>query len=169
MKHLLLIRHAKSSWKFPELDDHDRPLNKRGQRDVLTMSEFLVDQGGSLEMIYSSSAVRALSYSTYLSDACSTPLEINKAFYTFSAQSLMLNLGMMDNELKSVAVVGHNPAITDVVNQLTGSNIVNVPTAAIASLSLELSKWQEIRSGCAKLKFLQTPKGFKGGNASGLL
>ena len=41
MKSLLILRHAKSSWKHPELTDHDRPLNKRGKRDAPRMGEIL--------------------------------------------------------------------------------------------------------------------------------
>ena len=31
---LALVRHAKSDWGDPDLDDHDRPLNERGLRDA---------------------------------------------------------------------------------------------------------------------------------------
>ena len=41
MKNLLILRHAKSSWKHPDLSDHDRPLNKRGKHDAPLMGRLL--------------------------------------------------------------------------------------------------------------------------------
>ena len=35
MKSLHLLRHAKSSWKDPGLNDHDRPLSKRGRQTAV--------------------------------------------------------------------------------------------------------------------------------------
>ena len=44
MKSILILRHAKSSWKHPDVNDHDRPLNKRGKRDAPYMGELLRDK-----------------------------------------------------------------------------------------------------------------------------
>ena len=44
MKKLILVRHGKSSWKDASLDDHDRPLNKRGERDAPYMGKVLKDK-----------------------------------------------------------------------------------------------------------------------------
>ena len=41
MKYLTIIRHAKSSWENPELDDFDRPLNERGKKAILLIGNFL--------------------------------------------------------------------------------------------------------------------------------
>ena len=59
MKSLLILRHAKSSWKHPELTDHDRPLNKRGKRDAPRMGEILRSEHLIPEAIISSTAARA--------------------------------------------------------------------------------------------------------------
>jgi len=156
-----LIRHAKSSWKFPDLSDHDRPLNKRGQANILPMAEFLKRQALLLEKIYSSSAERALRYAQGLSDVCDIPLEVNQSLYTFSHQSLMAQIRGLDNRLQSVAVVGHNPAITSVVNELGGVDIANVPTAAMALIQINDSSWQNLGSVKSELLFMQSPKMLK--------
>ena len=59
MKTLLVLRHAKSSWRDPALDDHERPLNKRGQRDALQMGELVRKHRLTPDTIISSDAVRA--------------------------------------------------------------------------------------------------------------
>ena len=59
MKTLLIMRHAKSSWKEQDLPDHDRPLNKRGEKDAPRMGKLLKDEDLIPDLIMSSSAVRA--------------------------------------------------------------------------------------------------------------
>ena len=54
VKRLYLIRHAKSSWKDPDLDDFDRPLNKRGKTDAPLMGKRLKEQGVKPDLIISS-------------------------------------------------------------------------------------------------------------------
>ena len=44
-KRLFLLRHAKSSWDDPGLDDHERPLAPRGRRAVMVLGEHLRDNG----------------------------------------------------------------------------------------------------------------------------
>src|SRR4029450_11617432 len=59
MKTLLVLRHAKSSWNDPALDDHERPLNKRGRRDAPRMGELVREYGLIPDIVISSDAVRA--------------------------------------------------------------------------------------------------------------
>ena len=59
MKSLLLLRHAKSSWKEAELADHERPLNKRGRADAPRMGRLLMEQDLVPDLILSSTAKRA--------------------------------------------------------------------------------------------------------------
>jgi len=56
MKSVLILRHAKSSWKHPNIYDHDRPLNK-GKRDVPIMVE-LLNEHLIPDLIISSTAKR---------------------------------------------------------------------------------------------------------------
>ena len=59
MKTLLVLRHAKSSWNDPALDDHERPLNKRGRRDAPRMGALVREYGLIPDLVISSDAVRA--------------------------------------------------------------------------------------------------------------
>ena len=158
MKSFLLIRHAKSSWKFPQLDDHDRPLNKRGQRDILNMADYLNEQSTTIDILFSSSASRALSYANCLSQRCNIPLEIDERYYTFSQAALFAQIQSLDASLDSVAVVAHNPAVTGLVNALTQSSIANVPTSAMVFMQLDILEWAQLAPACADLLRMQTPK-----------
>ena len=58
MKKLFLIRHAKSSWEDLRLDDFDRPLNKRGEKDAPFMAELLKEKNIIPDLIISSPSLR---------------------------------------------------------------------------------------------------------------
>jgi len=158
MHRLLLIRHAKSSWKFPELDDHERPLNNRGERDSLTMARYLADRDEALDVIYSSTATRALDFAQHISDFSQASLVPDLSFYTFDIDELIEILKNLPDSAQRVAVVGHNPAITQTVNRLTNSELSNVPTAGIAAIDCDIDIWANIDGGGCELDYLATPK-----------
>ena len=83
---------------------------------------------------------------------------IDPDLYTFSYEDLMLFLKSLDDSLGSVAVAGHNPAITDLVNFLTLEEIANIPTCGIAVLEVDVEKWSKLRAGGARLVHYDFPK-----------
>ena len=148
MKYLILIRHAKSSWNDPSADDHDRTLSDRGLRDAPIMAERLADSlnrlGIDLQQIFSSSAVRSQTYAQALSTACGCPLETDRALYTFSSAQLVSAIQEFPDNLNAIAVVGHNPAMTMLANQLSSANLDNMPTSAFLVLKCDITRWQEL-------------------------
>lgn len=162
MRRLLLIRHAKSSWKFPELDDHERPLNKRGERDVLTMARHLADKAEPLDVIYSSTATRALDYAQLLSEFTNCSLIPDLSFYTFSDEELLEILRNLPDDAINIAVVAHNPALLRVVNQLTAKEFSNVPTSGIVAIDCVVASWSELGggAGACELAYFDYPKMF---------
>jgi len=161
MRKLLLIRHAKSSWKFPELDDHERPLNKRGQRDSLSMARHLTDKDEPLDVLYSSTAIRALDFAQQISEFSYVELVPDLSFYTFDMDELIEILKHLPDTATNVGVVAHNPAITHTVNRLCNSQIQNVPTAGMVAMQSDIDSWQDIYAGCFELNYFDYPKMFK--------
>lgn len=160
MRRLLLIRHAKSSWKHPELGDHERPLNKRGQRDVLTMARHLADKDEPLDVIYSSTATRALDFAQAISEFTHVELIPELSFYTFDVDELIQIIKHLPATAESAAVVGHNPAITHAVNRLSGSDLDNVPTSGVAALNCPIDDWHQLGQGDCELDYFDFPKMF---------
>ena len=156
MRKLLLIRHAKSSWKFPELDDHERPLNKRGQRDIISMARHLAHKDEVLDVVYSSTAVRALELAAMISELSNVSLVPELSFYTFSADELLEILRNMPDEARNIAVVAHNPAITETVNRLIDADLNNVPTSGVVAIECPIDSWSllgELEQDCELLYF----------------
>ena len=158
MKKLLLIRHAKSSWNAPDLDDHERPLNDRGERDSFTMARFLADNDEGLEVIYSSTAIRALDFAQVISEFCDITLVPELSFYTFDEDELMEILRSLPDTLSRVAVIAHNPAVTQLINRLTDADFKNVPTAGIASIQCDIDAWADLTEASCDMVYFQTPK-----------
>lgn len=158
MRRLLLIRHAKSSWKFPDLDDHERPLNKRGQRDVLTMARHIAELDEALDVIYSSTATRALELAEQISEFTQTSLNPDLSFYTFDDDVLMEILRCLPDDADRVAVVAHNPAITQAVNRLAAVDYDNIPTSGVVAINCDVDHWADLNSGQCNLDYFVTPK-----------
>jgi phosphohistidine phosphatase len=145
MKTLLLLRHAKSSWKQPELADHDRPLNKRGKRTAPRMGELLKDEDLIPDLIVCSSAVRAHHTALLVAKACGYVGKIKKTreLYLAEPQAYVEALRQVAEKHARVLVVGHNPGLEMLNEALTGEAMA-MPTAALAYVELPLKRWSDL-------------------------
>lgn len=144
MKVLMLIRHAKSSWKDPSLPDWDRPLNKRGRRDAPMMGERLAERGAYADLVISSSAVRAVATAEAIAEAIEYPLEeivVDERLYGAGEFEMLEVIQSLDDAWDRVMCVGHNPDLTDLVNRLSPYEIDNVPTCGIVALTFDTESW----------------------------
>ena len=160
MKTLLLLRHAKSSWNDPELEDHDRPLNKRGKRTAPLMGALLQDESLVPDLILCSSAVRAYNTALLVAEACDYGGEIKETrrLYLAEPRTYVEVLRKVAEEYERVLVVGHNPGIEALLQGLT-QEAMTMPTAALAYVELPLKRWKDfdLNSEC-KLVNLWLPK-----------
>ncbi len=146
MKTLLLMRHAKSSWKDTELSDIDRPLSKRGKRDAPFMGAVLKEKELVPQLILSSTAVRARQTAELLTAACNFGGEIRYLDSFYLAEPAAYLHGLMDlpDGLERVMVIGHNPGLEGLLQLLSG-RIEALPTGTIAVLSLPVTSWRDVR------------------------
>ncbi len=160
-KTLILVRHAKSSWKDKTLNDIKRPLNKRGNRDAPKMGQYMAKNKIQPEVIFSSPGLRALTTARLLSlkiDIKPTDIIINEKIYTFDSEDLLNVIKALKDKYEKVMIVAHNPAITDLVNYLSGSKIDNVPTCGVAVLKFPINSWKKVSKNKAKLDSFDYPK-----------
>jgi len=142
MKSLLILRHAKSSWKNQYLADHERPLNKRGKRDAPRMGLLLRKEDIVPDLILTSSAERALTTAEAVADACGfgEEMRVERSFYHGSTSVFCEVLSQLPEECSSVLLVGHNPGLENFLEDLIGQ-WERLPTAALAYLSLPIRSW----------------------------
>ena len=163
MKTIHLLRHAKSSWADASVSDIDRTLNSRGNRSAKLMIEPIWKAGCRFEHIYCSPAKRARA--TIHRMAKALPVKdvkwtVDESLYTFNAGDLLSWLRDLGNELDEVMIVGHNPAITDLVNLLGDQHIDNVPTCGYVQLSAKVKSWSKLKEDCAEVTEFIYPKLF---------
>ncbi len=160
MKTLLILRHAKSSWKKPGLTDHDRPLNKRGKHDAPRMGKLIREKGLIPNLIVSSSAKRARQTADRIAQACGyqSEVRIENDLYLAYPEVFIQILKFLSDEFDSVMVVGHNPGVEELLRLLTEREEA-MPTAALAHLILPIQHWSEMNSQTTgKLTNLWRPK-----------
>ncbi len=161
MKHLYLIRHAKSDWNHPGLTDHQRPLNERGQTDAPQMAQWLADRVPPPSLLISSTAARAQQTALAFAQVfqlSEDAIRYEARIYEAALSDLLEITTECPDEINRVLLVGHNPTISAYVSYLTNGGSCSMPTCAMASLELDISSWKEITRGLAKLDFLVSPK-----------
>lgn len=164
-KRLFLLRHAKSSWGDPHLSDHDRPLAPRGRRAAKRIAAYMKEKGFEPSIVLCSSALRARQTLEIITPALPThaKIEIEPGLYQAGSEELLTHLRSIPPEAPSVMLIGHNPAMQDLLLTLLpdGAHVQSIrkkfPTAAIAVLDA-LADWEHLRPGGAALTEYATPK-----------
>jgi phosphohistidine phosphatase len=158
MKRLLILRHAKSSWKDPDLPDHDRPLNKRGRHDAPLIGKLLKDEDLKPDVIVSSPAIRAKKTAELVAKECKYKEEIviNKSLYGAELKDYLKILGWISDTHKTVLIVGHSPTVEETIEMIINSSDVIMPTCALARIRLPIENWayinkQKIKGKLAKI------------------
>ena len=156
---IYLMRHGKSI-RGPEYkNDFERPLAERGKRDAVLMGELVRQLGMIPDLIISSSAKRALKTAKRAATALKYKQDIEslKDLYLSGSQAYIEVLKRMDNSLKSVMLVGHNPDMEDLV-QILCDDVVTMPTSAVVRIDVEMDNWSDAGSVKGKLLLKATPK-----------
>ena len=163
MKTLLLMRHAKSSWKDTELSDIERPLNKRGRKDAPFMGQMLEDEELVPQLILSSPAVRARQTAELVAEGSGFKGDILylDPFYLGEPPAYIDGLAALSNDLERVMVIGHNPGLEGLLQILSG-RIEALPTSTVAYLSLPINSWLELHDDTeGELVELLLPRGLE--------
>jgi phosphohistidine phosphatase len=146
IKTLLILRHAKSSWKFPDLADHDRPLNKRGKRDAPKIGNLLKEKDLVPDIIISSTAVRAEKTAKMVAKASKYKgkVTLTDSLYAAGPDAYIDVLRNLQNKYNTVLVIGHNPGLEELVKILSGEEHHVMPTCALAHIRLDIQSWSDI-------------------------
>ncbi|MGL1886547.1 MAG: histidine phosphatase family protein [Reichenbachiella sp.] len=162
LKYVIVVRHAKSSWKNMKLKDHDRPLNKRGLKNGPDMANYVQSRVDTPSMLMTSSAVRAKETALYFKEATGVSDQnfmVNSALYHASSHDILNIIANQSADLSSIMLFAHNPGVTDFVNAVTDSEIDNIPTCGVAVIAFNMAKWSEIKQVKGKLEDYYYPKG----------
>jgi phosphohistidine phosphatase len=160
-KRLFILRHAKSSWDDPSLDDHDRPLAPRGRRAVGLLSAHLRANGIEPALVLCSSARRTRETLEGVNPGGRQLIE--PGLYGAGASEILAMLQRLPEDVRSAMVIGHNPAMQMIVLRLAAGRTQldavreKFPTGALATLTFE-APWNELVPGAAELTAFVRPR-----------
>jgi phosphohistidine phosphatase len=156
---LYLLRHAKSSWDEPALADRDRPLAARGRDAANRIGHHLRSEQITPALVLCSSARRTRETLDRLH--LDAPVEIEDGLYGASADELLARLRRLSDDVETVLLIGHNPAIQDLASTLAGGSSPlrdrKYPTGGLATLAFTGS-WSELQPGGAELLAFVIPR-----------
>jgi phosphohistidine phosphatase len=172
MKHLFLLRHAKSSWDDPGLSDFDRPLAPRGERAAKRLARHIAEQGHHFDLVLCSPARRAKDTwgriaKTLGNDA---PVVHARELYLSGEDGFMTRLRGLDDGLATVLLVAHNPDIAGFAARLCADGEVDAlrllsakyPTGALAAIRLDCARWADLHYGVGYLESFVVPRALPG-------
>jgi phosphohistidine phosphatase len=142
---VVMIRHAKSSWANPLQSDFDRPLNERGKKDAPVMGERLKNQHLIPDLIIASAAKRTRQTAKSIATAVGydiAKIKWEEKLYHCIPSVFEELIFELNDDLKTIFIVAHNPGITEFVNQMSPDfSIDNMPTCAIAGAYVDAEEW----------------------------
>lgn len=160
-KELFVLRHAKSSWDEPNVDDVDRALTTRGITDAYSIANRQKKHLKDLDLILTSHANRATHTATIFAGIIGYPnekIKLSSTIYEISENQLITIVKKLPDDIARVLIVGHNPTFTYFVNKFLKSPIDNIPTAGIVGLSFRSTTWNDISRDNLQSSFFEYPK-----------
>lgn len=146
MKTLFLVRHGQSSWEDVKLADRDRPLTDKGKNDAAKMGKRLAEAEVTVDALVASPATRALATAAAIArrlDFKRKRIVQDERLYSGGVDDLLELIREQGGEHKRLMLVGHNPALSELLRQLADKD-VNLPTCAVAVLRFDGKSWAKI-------------------------
>lgn len=166
---LSLLRHAKSSWSDPTLDDHDRPLAKRGVKAVPDVARFIREERLRPDLVLCSGALRTRATLALLLAELGPPtprIVYDEGLYLALPKTILSAIAQTAGEEPHVMVVGHNPGLHALALELVAdgdrktlaSLAQEFPTGALAVLQFEVPSWKDVSGASGVLSHFTTPR-----------
>jgi len=160
-KQLLIIRHAKAGEADFKKPDFKRALSHRGEKNAQEMAKRLKTKNLQPQKLLSSPALRAISTANYFANElgiAQSEIIQDMEIYDALTNTLLDCINNMDDQADFVALFGHNPSITDLVNKLCTTTIYNIPTCGMALMKFPFDSWKMLSEGTGDLIFYDFPK-----------
>jgi phosphohistidine phosphatase len=159
MKRLIVVRHAKATHK-PGFADPDRPLTGRGRRDAKAAGQWLLDQRLIPDLALCSPSLRTRQTWDRLAAALDAghdvEVQYDSRLYLADEDDVLDVIGETPDDVRTLLIVGHNPAMQQVASSLTGQGDLGFPTTAIAVA--DLGSWARLVPGAGSARAFWTPR-----------
>ena len=168
MKTLILLRHAKSSWKHGGLSDHDRPLNKRGRASAPVMAGWLIAKGYLPDTILCSSSART--QETVALMRASQPALPHPAIlpelYHAGFEMILASVRDLPESTATAMLVAHEPGMSQATRSFATEDVPDrcvrafghFPTAAAAIFEFDVGDWDQVSPGTGRFIDFAVPR-----------
>ena len=146
---VILVRHGKACSLDTFEKDIDRVLIARGVNDGYKVAKKLLKSGIKPDIILTSPAARASHSALIFARAMNTGTDIVRVIenmYYGSGSKMLDEISALPEEVKTVALFGHNPAISDLAEHLTNGATSFLPTTGVAIINYKIEKWKDINT-----------------------
>lgn len=166
MKHLMLLRHAKTMPATPGMSDRDRPLAERGQRDARLMGEAIVEAGAP-DLILVSPARRTRETLSGIQTSVSPTTRVVVVPEIYGAGGTYLDIiAAHGDDAARLLIIGHNPTIqaTALIVAASGDKALRAelaakfPTGSLFIGRLNIDDWTDIRPNRGELVAFIRPR-----------
>jgi phosphohistidine phosphatase len=168
MKKVILLRHAKSSWDDPGVEDHDRPLSKRGRASAPLIARWLSQRRHVPDMVLCSSSARTRETVDRMRKAIPKLPEpvVERELYHASPCTMRDRLARLPRECDTIMLVGHNPGLGSLVRKMSNGRenrrcrraYEHFPTGAAAVLELDVEDWSKVDFNQARFVDFAVPR-----------
>jgi len=157
-KRIILYRHAKSSWEDLNIDDYDRQLNSKGLLDAEHMANSIGTKIILPDLIICSGAVRTRQTIDALRKK-NPFIEIEYDDNLYLAESFAIDFLVSEvaNEIETLLICGHNPGLTDFLNQKTKNNFDEIPTSCLVVIEFENYLWKDVPQSKGIINYIEYP------------
>lgn len=161
MRHVILVRHAKSSWDDAFMSDFDRPLTERGKEDALLMAKHVFEKKVQIDSFISSPAKRARKTASFFLKQYGLEKEdlvLKPELYLPPVEIFYSTIEACNDDIKNLALFSHNSGITDFANTLVSTiKVPDIPTCGVFVIQTNASSWQQFRDFDKRLVFFDYP------------
>jgi len=159
VKRLWILRHAKSSWDYPGLADHDRPLASRGRKAAKRIARWADANDVRPDLVLCSTAVRAQSTLDLVRPGLGGPEErVERGLYHAAVDDVLELVAATDDGVAGVLLIGHNPALHELAAVLAPPGPDAFPTGALAEIRLGIDRWEELEPRCGVIEQFVVPR-----------
>ena len=168
MRTLMLMRHAKSSWDQPELDDLDRPLSPRGRRAAPLIARYIEKRKWQPDLVLCSPAARVRETWQLMTPVLGRPVDCKtlRTIYPGMPSRLLDTLRRAADEVERLMLIGHNPGLGQLAASLCGAGPKEplermrskFPTATLAVIDFDVDRWEQVAPGAGRLRAFVRPK-----------
>lgn len=168
MKQLTVLRHAKSNWDDPALEDFNRPLNERGWKAARRMGREMKQRGMRFDLVLASTAARVRETIDGVQEKYDfgAPIQFDQRIYAATEKTLLELVRALPETVRSALLVGHNPGLERLIIELTNDDKHGFrdrvdgkfPTAGLATIELPTEGWRDVEAGSGMIAELIFPR-----------